>query len=255
MKRNILTKLFITCLMLSLLTGLWQISFVNAKAETAYSVMIIDEADLLTPEEEQELWDDMTPLTEYGNAIFYTCTLDQGVNFEKNNEDLYYSLFGQEPGVSFQIDMGNRKLTLSSSTAVDNMISSERDSIVDNVYTYASDGNYLACAKECFEEVYTVINDGTIAHNMKYIDNAILALIISLVLNFIIVFVTSHKKRSEGILKASIATATTIAGATIVKGLLTERYDPISSGSGGSSGGGGGGGGGGFSGGSSSHGF
>lgn len=225
-------------------------------ADEYYEMVIIDYAGLLTESEEDELYEYMEQITPYGNVIFQTVILEQE-SYEEYCENTYYEYFGNEPGVIFQIDMGSRKLTLSSSTGLDEEIASERDSIVDNVYEYASDGDYLACAEECFYEVFAVLNDETIAHNMKYIDNAIIAVIISLILNYFLVFATGKKKTSARKIISTVAVTTAVTSTVVTKGYLKKVYSPQSSGSGSSGGGfsGGGGGGGGFSGGSSSHGF
>ena len=222
-----------------------------------YEALILDYAGLLTDDEEYELYDYMEMLTEYGNVIFQSVELSQDTDFETYCEDTYYSYYGNEPGVIFQIDMGNRKLTLSASTDMEKLIGKERDTIVDNVYRYATDGDYLGCASRCYEEVYEVLNDGRIAHTMKYIDNGILAVIISLILNFIIIFSSSKKKTTVGEIVAAMAITAAVSNIAVDKEKLVKEYSPVSSGSSSSGGGGGfsGGGGGGFSGGSSSHGF
>lgn len=230
-----------------------------------YKALILDDADLLSDEEEQALMETMFRLTSYGNVIFSTVVLPDGADFESNCEDVYYSFFGNQPGVNFQIDMGNRKLTLSASTDVEDAIYDERESIVDNVYRLAGDGDYLGCAAECFDEIYIVLNDGRIAHSMKYIDNACIAVIAALILNFYFAF-QADKKAKKKMKRAAAAAAAAAAGGVvllntdIVKGKLDKIYDPQTSSSSGSSSGGSsgsssGGGGGGFSGGSSSHGF
>ena len=235
---------------------------VSAKADEsavpAYETVILDNENLLTEDEEKELSQHMLKLTEYGNVMFQSVKLSSSTDFEKYSEDTYYDYFGNEPGVIFQIDMGNRKLTLSSSTEMDDLIAYERDTIVDNVYRYATDEEYLRCASRCYDEIYDVINDIEIAHTLKYIDNALLAVLISLILNFIIVFAGSKKKTSTGKIVAALAASAVVADVAVKQGNKTKVYSPSSSGSGGSGGsfsGGGGGGGGGFSGGSSSHGF
>lgn len=222
---------------------------------TEYEAVICDYADLLSDEEEAYIYDYyMVPLLPYGNVIFQSVTLTS-TNYEEYCERTYYEMYGNEPGVIFQIDMGNRKLTLSSSTDVDDVIAPERDSIVDNVYRYASDEEYARCVERCFSEVYDVLNDVEIAHHMKYTDNAILAIIVSLIVNYLFVFASSKKKAPKAVIASAVAVSAAFAGASVIKGKLSTTYSPISSGSGGSGGGGGGGGGGGFSGGSSSHGF
>lgn len=248
--------LWITCLTFSV--PVYAASTENAgtaSTESAgYMWLIDDEADLLTDEEEEALYDSIDPLLEYGNVIFSTVTLPSGADYQGNCEDVYYYHFGNEPGVHFQIDMGNRKLTLSASTEMEDAIGSERDSIVDNIYQMATTEDYYGCAAECFREILVVVNDGKIAHSMKYIDNAILAFILALILNFVLVFVIGSKRVADKALVGSAVGALVISNTNIVKGSLIKQYSPRDSDGGGSSGGGGGGGGG-FSGGSSSHGF
>lgn len=222
-------------------------------AKQVYDVVILDNAALLTEAEQNELYETMARIAPYGNVMFTTEYLGSETDYEGYCEDTYYQWFGNEPGVNFQIDMGNRKLTISTSTGMDEVVASERDSIVDNIYRYATDGDYLRCATRCFEQIYDVYNDGIIAHDMKHIDNAILAVMLALFLNFIFVFASKKGKASNSAIVKSLEAATVVAAASVTKGSLHKVYSPQSSGSGGSSGGGGGGGG--FSGGSSSHGF
>lgn len=253
---NKLFRLIASSILTFILAFTFIVAPVNSYAEenTSYDCVIIDEEDLLTDAEEAEVMKHMMKINQYGNVMFQSVRLDSG-NYEKYCEDTYYSYFGNEPGVIFQIDMGNRKLTLSSSTGLDDIIGPERDSIVDNIYRMATDGDYCGCAGECFDEIYLVVNDGTIAHTMKYIDNAILALIISLILNFIFIFASGKKKASANQLVKAMEGGFTVSNVSVKEGKVTKKYSPVSSGSGGGGSSGGGGGGGGFSGGSSSHGF
>lgn len=255
--------LLIAVLSVVMLTG-WNINAVYADEPATtpapqYKVYIVDKANLLTPAEMAQLKAEMEELTPYGNMIFYTDKLAKGANYEKHSENTYYKLCGNQPGVIFQIDMGNRKLTLSSSTAMDDILRSERDSIVDNVYLMATHKNYYKCASEVFRQIKVVINDGEIAHEMKHINNGILALVLGLIVNFLIICWTSRtsvrkeKKQLLGNMLLNVA----LADVLIREGHCRKVYEPRSKGSsgGGFSSGGGGGGGGGFSGGSSSHGF
>lgn len=250
-------KLFVTLLvMLSLVLGVFglQQAYAEATQAPAYKVVIMDKANLLTDEEEKQLTKEMEELTAYGNIVFSTVKL-QHRDYEGYSEETYYKLFGNEPGVIFQIDMGNRKITLSSSTAMDEVLRSERSTIVDNVYRYATKGNYYGCASECFRQIKAIYNEEEIAHDMKYINNAIFALTLGLILNFIVVFITMRKSVSKKKLLGALLTAPEIANPELVATEITKKYSPRKSRSGGGGGGSSGGGGGGFSGGSSSHGF
>lgn len=219
-----------------------------------YDVFILDTVDLLNEEEETLLYENMGRLSSYGNMLFSTVELNEGSDYQKYAEDFYYERYGNEPGIHFQIDMGNRKLTLSASTGMEQLIGSERTSIVDNIYQLATQARYYECAKECFREIEAVLNDDKIAHGMKYIDNAIIAVILSLMIHFIVVFTITGKKDIAKQLLGKLTVNYEMTNVQISKGSLRKKYSPISSGSG-SGGSSGGSSGGGFSGGSSSHGF
>lgn len=125
--------------------------------------------------------------------VFVTVKLNNG-QYEKFAENTYYKLCGNEPGALFQINMGNRKLTLSTSTGLDDLLRSEWDTIVDNIYTLVTRKQYYACASECFREIGAVLNNQNIAQDIKYITNGILALILGLLVDFMAVFITTRKK-------------------------------------------------------------
>lgn len=227
--------------------------YAEENAVASYEYVIWDDADLLSDAEEEMLYYDLEPLLEYGNVIFNSCYLAPDTDYEQHSEQIYYEYFGNEPGINFQIDMCNRKLTLSASTGMEDLIHDERDSIVDNVYQMASDENYYGCVSECFKEVFAVINDGKIAHRMKYVNNALVAIMCALLLNYLLAFVTTTQKSVNATETGIVDVTVPTRNIKITEGKRSKEYSPVSSDSGSS--GGGGGGGGGFSGGSSSHGF
>ena len=239
---------------------------IRAKADnetSAYEVLVFDDADILSDDEEIALYESMERILPYGNAFFYSTELDPSEDAQKAAEDAYYFMYENQPGVILQFDMTNRQITLSASTDMEKILHKERDSIVDNIYRIASQGDYYACAAECFDEIVLVINDGQIAHSMKYINNAILALIVALMINFFFVFINSRQDTSyKAYMLKSVFETETLKNIKVKETKKTKTYAPIttsssSSGSGSSFGSSGssGGGGGGFSGGSSSHGF
>lgn len=223
--------------------------------ETQYYWFVDDEAGLYTYEDAQALMDVLQPLTENGNAGIVTIDYNYKGNCEAYAENFIWENFGRtENTIVFLIDMDTRNLVVSSEGKYFNSVStSVFDTITDNVYRYASDGDYLGCAKEAVSEIITVYAGGRIAQPMKYISNAILALILSLVITYFIARGTSStsKATTRETLK-SIFSQHKFGNAQKTLTGTTKEYSPRSSGSGGSHGGGGGGGGGGHSG---SHGF
>ena len=129
--------------------------------ETGYEVYITDGEDLLTDEQEQQLLQDMIPVTEYGNCAFETAWVSgtDSYSYVKSN----YTEYFRESGTLFLIDMGNRQIKLYSSKDVEKTVTpSYADSITDNIYTYASRGDYYTCAQKAFAQEYTLLRGGRI---------------------------------------------------------------------------------------------
>lgn len=173
-------------------------TFAQAVYENAngYEVVIDDEADLLTADEETKLLQTMQPITEYGNVAFKS--VDAGATIVTSQfADQYYSeLWGNESGTVFVIDMGSRMLYIHSVGAVyGSLKTSYANTITDNVYTYATKGSYAVCAQKAYEQIYTVLEGGRIAQPMKYISNALFAFMLSFVLLYVIVKLVSKAKK------------------------------------------------------------
>ncbi len=219
--------------------------------DTGYQAIIDDQADLLTPTQEEVLLSDMKPITVYGSVAFVSVDVNNSstASFAQN---YYYDLFGSGSGTIFFIDMDNRNIYIFSHGAIyETITDTKAEVITDNVYRYASDADYLGCAKEAFLQIHTLLEGGRIAQPMKYISNALLALILAFLINFGLVILASgvHRSSAKSILRSAKTSFTNTAPDIIFQN-ETQRYDPVeSSSSGGSSGGsrssGGGGGGGG----------
>lgn len=233
----------------------------SAYADTPGKTVISDDADLLSPEEETALLSVMEPITSYGNIAFASVP-------EKGNpgtadayaERFYQNTFGLTDGGVFLVDMDNRKIYIYCQDFFYEIITTNRsETITDNIYKYASRGEYYECAAEAFREMNTLLEGGKIAQPMKYVSNGLLALILALLINFIIVRSVTKLRapRQKDVLAASKAFFEGSEG-TAVFTHTTRKYDPIqtsSGGGGGRSGGGGGFSGGGHSGGGGGHSF
>lgn len=219
-------------------------SYIWQNPDTGYRTILEDDAGLLSEEELAQLSEEMQGITAYGNAAFKTLSY----NYQSTSrfaEDYYHELFGQQSGTLFLIDMGNREIYIFSDGSVYRTItSSYADTITDNVYRYASGQNYYLCASRAFEQMSTLLAGRKIAQPMKYISNALLALILASLINYFVIRALSRgqKPAASEILKAS---STGFAFHNPQKHLASQKkvYSPPSSGggSGGHSGGGGGG--------------
>lgn len=226
--------------------------------DSSYRLYINDQEDLLDDEEEEELLTEMLPIaSSYGNAAFMTAQIGSAY-YEKATGDIYHSLFGNSSGTIFLIDMNHRQLIIYSDGTIYRVITKRyANTITDNVYGLAKDGEYYDCAKEVFSEMTTLLGGQHIAQPMKHITNAMLALILS---TFILYYLTRRMSRlraarsSEILEKIGAVCHFTNGASTYVSS--EKVYNPHTSSDGDSSSGGGGGGfSGGGGGGGGSHGF
>ena len=213
--------------------------------ETDYEVFIEDDAELLTDEEIAALAETKKPITENGNVGFKSVSYN---NQDTNTfaKQFYREIFGKKSGILFVIDMDNRNVYIFSDGAVYRTITrSYANTITDNVYRYASSEQYFDCANEAFIQANTLLEGGRVMQPMKYISNALLAVIIALLLNFAwVCYFSKLKNPSTKDIMRSLDSHFEHTTPTAVMTHETKTYDPQDSGSssGGSSGGGGGGG-------------
>ena len=241
-------------------------AFADETGESVYRVVIDDEADLLTEAEEEDLRAVMGKVLPYGNAAFVS--VDQNATTtEMLAENKFMEFFGDTSGVLLIIDMANRYIQLIADGEIYKTVNRTRcNEITDNIYTYASRGDYCACASKAFEQVVRLMGGTRIPAPFRYVTNAFLAICLALLGNFALVSLQRRKKVApENALKVKVAVNTASsavkAGAvaavalTMLNQRKTKHVESSSSG-GGRSGGsfhGGGGGGGGFHGGGGGH--
>ena len=166
-------------------------------AGTGYCVVISDQEDLLTKEEESSLLAQMQGLTQYGNAVFVSCSQSEYSETLEYAKAWYYRYFGNSSGTTLMIDMGQRMIALYSAGSNYEVIGREEGYVItDNIYTYASKSDYYGCAESAFRQVRTLLDGGRIARPMKYINNALLALILAVLLNYGIISAQAAKRRA-----------------------------------------------------------
>ena len=210
--------------------------------ETGYCTVLEDEAELLTPEERTQLASQMQSITTYGNAAFKSVSYNNS-STSQFARDYYHQMFGAESGTLFLIDMDNREIYIFSDGSVyKTLTNAYANTITDNSYRYASEGDYYRCASTAFEQINTLLSGQRIAQPMKYISNALLALILAALINYCLVRLMSRTTRpgTEEILNSS-STKFHFANPKRHLSSQTKVYNPPSN-SGGSGGGGGGGG-------------
>ncbi len=219
--------------------------------ETNHTLLILDDANLLSDTEKDLLMSDMMPLLRYGNVVFLSVDQNESTA-DALARNTYHDKFQSTSGVLFLIDMDNREIILFSDGEVEKQVTADKeDSITDNAYRYASNGDYYTCASSVFQQVDKVLKGQKISEPMKYISNALIALTLGFFISFLFVWKHSDIKRasSQEIVK-NCAVAFSVGAITATKIGQHRVYSPPSSSS--SSGYHSSGGGGGFSGGHSS---
>ncbi len=217
--------------------------------DTGYEVFVEDEAGLLPDYELLEVLEAMKEITRYGNAAFVTVEENRD-STEDFARSYYRERFGTDSGTVLVIDMENRMIWIHSDGAVYDVVTTDyANTVTDNVYRYASDGDYGACAKEAFRQINALLKGRRIAQPMKYISNALLAMILALLANFgLVIGFTRLRKPGMKEVLSGIHRNFRYTKPNAVHTCQTKIYSPSSSGSdsgsssGGSSGGGGGGG-------------
>ena len=127
------------------------------------AVLIYDDADLLTTEEEAELYLEMAPIRAYCTPVFWTTeesgrdpadTMAKAMAFlqEKTEND---------SGVILVLDMANQIIALQSTDDIYSRLTTETvNRILSGTVGLAIDGKYAECARDIFREVLSVL-DGT----------------------------------------------------------------------------------------------
>ena len=144
-----------------------------ALAEESYPLYIDDEADLLTASEESQLSAVMSPLTAYGAAAFVSTR--RAGNTDLLAESYFDSRISPSTaysGAVFMIDMANREIYIFTRGAIEKAVGrAGAYAITDNIYRYASAGNYYQCAASAFEQVLTLTEGGRVFSPMRIICN------------------------------------------------------------------------------------
>ncbi len=222
---------------------------VKAQEENVY---IADDADILTQEEETELRTYLESLSKDYNYVAVTSDYNEFGDAHELADDYYCSQYGmQDDGVAFLVDMDYREIYISGHGKAKKILADgDCLDITDNVYKYASRGEYLNCIVKAFEQASRLLSSGFILRPMRYL----VAALISVVLGFLITFFWAMRECgsiSDIVSDRTVATfmaGAAIAGTAVVYDTKKVKHE---SSSGGSGGGGGwdSGGGGGFSGG------
>lgn len=225
-------------------------------AGTTGTLLIADDAHLLSEEEKARLIEDYSVITEYMGAAFVSTDYSPG-STASYAEECAIRYYHNDPAVLFLIDMDDREIYVyANGTAQKTISKADARAITDNIYKSASRGDYYECADGAFRQIYAKCTGQKLARPVKHITNALIAVLVGILINYLITAysrIPKAERRTKGEIKASVSSKMAhmpgiALGAAIVLS-SAKHYKSSSSGSGG------GGGGGGHSGGGGGHGF
>lgn len=225
-------------------------------AQAPGTLLVVDDARLLSEEEEARLIADYSAITEYMGAAFISTYSSPGTT-AYFAEQCAIKYFRDDPAVLFLIDMDDREIYVYANGKAQETISrADARAITDNIYKSASRGDYYECADGAFRQIYAKCTGHELARPVKHITNALIAVLLGVLINyFITVFSRTPKaeRRTKGEIKASVSSQMAhLPGISLGAAVFLSSIKHYkSSGSGGSGGGGGGG----HSGGGGGHGF
>ncbi len=197
----------ITCILCVIIMLLSFPVYASAAEETAYQntetkfqVVIMDDLDLLTDDEERKLADDMKPLTVYGNIAFWT-TDEYTFNEIDQARQMRKELFGFDSGCIFVINMKVRKLTIQSfGTINESVTDSLARSITSNVSRYATNRDYYTCSKNAFSQILAVCEKQHISEPLKISGYVVISIMLGLIIAIAVAFSKKHNPLLEACL-------------------------------------------------------
>jgi len=211
----------------------------------ASSLVVEDNADLLTSEEEAQLISDYSAITEYMDAAFVTTNSSPG-STASYAENYAINHYGNDPAIIFVIDMDDRELYIyANGPAIKTITSADSRAITDNIYRSASRGDYYECADLALSQILSKCSGGRLARPVKHATNALIAVLAGILLNYFIT-VSSRRPRVERRTKGSVDVSVsrqmaTMPGISLALPIVLSSVRHYKSSSSGGSGGGGGG--------------
>lgn len=215
----------------------------KAGRDPAYLIVADDAAGLLDLSELQSVTEVMEEASEYCNVGFVTRGASGGGNARDDIRDWSKAVFGTRPCVVFLIDLSARQVYIwSSGISGGRMTVARTNTVTDNVYRLAQRGEYPECARQAFLQITEILRGGEVRGSMKYICNALLALIMAILAVYAVTR-QSLTRRRLFLLPDAVSVPGDRPAVTVTEKWLTRRVRIGNGGGGDSSGlrGGGGG--------------
>ena len=173
-------------------------SSVYSNSSSGYKAYLLDESDLLSSFEEEEVKEAMIPLTEYGNIAFISG--EGSYSAASTARNLLEEAFPGGSASILLIDMGNREIRIQSAGTLYKTINSQvADSITDNIYRYASNGDFGKTAVMAFRQMNAKMEGRFVETPMRWISNFFLAIFLGLLFNFTMLLLSWKQNKSRSL--------------------------------------------------------
>ena len=132
---------------------------------------VVDDADLLSYDEEQEIQSMLDEFAEESGWTLFAVTTDDanGMTSEEYADDYVDQNAFEENGVCFLIDMDNSEIYMSTTGSAIRILTDHRiDSIMDDSYEYAGDGEYAKCFETMIRETEDSFHEGIESGQYNY---------------------------------------------------------------------------------------
>lgn len=196
---------------------------------TGHQAVIIDELGSLSAEEAAELLQAMEPITKYGDAVYKT-TVSGGVfDAEKYMDIQYGATMSGKTGVLVLLDAGNNSFQVRCGGKWESMINPKQAESIATIAlnAYRQNGQAVAVPKSAFDQVYARLEQVRKARPVKYVCNAMLALILAMLINFVLVDKLSRMQKTPDQELLENAAGYCRHGEVMIEFLTrTETYSP-----------------------------
>ena len=182
------------CLLILLITVCLAGCGKKEKPSEPGTVAIYDYGSLLSAAEEEKLTSKMEELTEYGSVILITLS-SNSTTTSTYAARMYDHYLGTKSGILFLIDMDNREIYIETDGYIGSIITRGKARVItDNTYKLASAYNFYGCAEKTFKQAGDLLAGMDIPQPMMYASNAVIAVIVGLLINFIVLRALNRKK-------------------------------------------------------------
>lgn len=197
----------------------------DEEVNQTFRIEIKDGADLLSNDEEDALREELAAVAKHYNVAFVSTKEPTGLSARERADLLLSDLFADSHGILFLIDMYNREIYIRAGDSVKHLTVAKCETITDNVYTYASAGDYYQCASKAFSQIARIVEGKSVPEVMKHMSNALLALSAGFFAAFIIANAKTRIKRPSQVLQfdGNTSKELILSNVNIVPNSVTSR--------------------------------